>query len=381
MNILYVLNSGQPGGMEYHVLDLVRGMSQRGHKVYVWCGHGPMINLYESSGAEVFVKTLHMDISFSFIYSLYCFLKEYKIDVIHAHELRACVNCLIASFFARTKVRVTHTHTPISEWRIPGIKKFVNVKLYTFCVNVFSSMEIALTKSRLTVKLAEGIQPSKLTVIPNGIDTELFNIPDTKKEEYRREMALKYKYPYDGFILGCVSRLTVEKGTQQLLLAFSELIKNERIPKSVMLVLAGGGHLEDAVRNTLRELNIANRVIVTGIFAHTDQVKLYASFDAFVFPSYAEGFGVVLLEAMASKLPIICSDLPVLREVGGDSIFTYFDPHDKLSIEKAITALVSSENVLQFGTYAYERANGLFSLENFVSSYVSLYKKLYAEVA
>ena len=62
MKILYVLNSGNPGGMEQHVLDLVTGMVAAGHQVFVWCAEGDIVKWYQTAGAEVEVHSINFEI-------------------------------------------------------------------------------------------------------------------------------------------------------------------------------------------------------------------------------------------------------------------------------------------------------------------------------
>jgi len=70
MNILYALNAGAPGGMEQHVLYLVKGMVERGHKVHVWCKSGEIIDWYKNAGATVTDVQIKSDIDPVYISAL-----------------------------------------------------------------------------------------------------------------------------------------------------------------------------------------------------------------------------------------------------------------------------------------------------------------------
>ena len=153
MKILYVLNSSKFGGMEVHVLDLVKGMVKKGHEVFVWCPKGEMSDLYQNNGAVVTNEFISKDFDFKYIAKLKKYVEDNNIDIVHAHELKAVVNSLLACRNTKVKAVVTHTHTPISEWQINSIKKFLNVKLYSYVVNKLSSAEIALTESKKKVKI------------------------------------------------------------------------------------------------------------------------------------------------------------------------------------------------------------------------------------
>jgi glycosyltransferase involved in cell wall biosynthesis len=327
MNILYVLNSGKPGGMEQHVLDLVEGMVGEGHSVWVWCGPGDFASKFEQAGASVKVKSIKLDLDAFYVLSLARFMRSNKIDLVHSHELKAVVNSMLAAFLSDVPLRVSHTHTPISEWQISSWKKRLNILVYRFIVNHFSGVEVALTESRQRVKASEGISEKKLRVIPNGIDVSRFTLSDEQKTKYRQDVLSRYGFPGDTYLFGNISRTTEEKGHEVLIEAyevFKQLVRARGLEDRSKLLIAGGGSLEDSLRDRISDLGLSGDVVITGRFDSLDLVKFYGSFDSFVFPSLAEGFGIVLIEAMASALPIVCSDLEVFQEVGGSTV-RYFE--------------------------------------------------------
>jgi len=196
MNILYVSNSGIFGGMEWHVHDLIKGMKEHGHTVYVWCPEGPIVDYYSSVGAEITNREIKFDIDLPYIKELTEFIKEKNIDVVHGHELKASSNALIAAKKADTKVKISHTHTPISEWRIPNFKKFLNTKFYSFLVNRFADVEIALTESRRDVKMIPNCRDKqvddKIDVCGAAIE-DVSIIGNTKIFKIKTQHKIKYK--------------------------------------------------------------------------------------------------------------------------------------------------------------------------------------------
>jgi len=345
--------------MEQHVLDLIKGMLGVGNEVFVWCPTGKPADIYEEAGAQVFRKSISSDFDRAYIEELTAFLKEKEIDVVHAHELKAVANALTAARAARTPVKVTHVHTPISEWKINPTKRKVDALFYSFIVNRFSDAEIALTPSKKNVKVKEGINKDKIVVIPNGLDTAKLTISPITKAGYGEEIRKKYGINMNAFVFGNVGRISREKG------------------HDVLLDIAGGGELESEIRQLAVTKGVADKVIFTGEFEDEDKVKFYSAFDFFVFPTLAEGFGLVLIEAMYSGLPVICSDLEVLKEVAADTV-TYFRAGDSSDLsEKMIEAYEKYVNNEQ-GPHLQgnKRVSEMFSIESFTNSYVSLYERL-----
>ncbi|MFC1700274.1 glycosyltransferase family 4 protein [Patescibacteria group bacterium] len=378
MNILYVTNSGIFGGMEWHIYDLVKGMAQNGHNVYVWCPEGPIVDFYNEAGAEITNREIKFDIDPGYILSLKKFLEENKIDIVHGHELKAVTNAVLAGWLAKTKVRIGHTHTPISEWKVNKIKKWINVFGYSKLINWFSTAEMALTQSRRDVKMKEGIKKYKLPIIPNSIPTWKYDITPLQRVEYKEEIKKRYDIPKNAFIFGIVGRITEEKGHIILVEAFKKFIDSDLFHKeNFYLMLVGGGRLEKIIKEFTKDSEIEDRVIITGSFKEEDKVKFYSALDVFIHSSLAEGFGIVLIEAMYNVLPIICSDIEVLREVGGDTV-VYFSTGNAIDLSEKMVSVyekVASEGNL-LGERAKKRVEERFSMEKFVSNYIKLYEEL-----
>jgi len=372
MKILYTLNSGNPGGMEQHVLDLVNQMVLRGHEVYVWCSGGIIYDWYVRAGAKVSEKVIRNDIDITYIKDLRDFLKRENIEVLHAHELKAVANSLLAGFLAGARVRISHQHTPFMDWQVSKSKRLIYDIFYALAVNILGTKEIALTESIKKLKLQAGIKEKKLAVIPNGLDVYKFYTADNEKHIFNREMRKKYHIDPSVKIVGNLSRTTAEKGHDLLIHAFAELVNDKRIERDkYVLMICGGGELEENLWALAEELGVKDRVVITGRFDDDMKVKFYNTFDYFVFPSLAEGFGIVLIEALICGLPVLCSDLPVLQEVGKEFPL-YFKTGDAGDLSDKLLDLLEkepeSENQRKF-------VEGNYSLEKFGENYHKLYLK------
>ncbi|HLD50875.1 hypothetical protein A3K34_02965 [candidate division WWE3 bacterium RIFOXYC1_FULL_40_10] len=378
MNILYTINSGTPGGAEQHILDLVRGMVSLKNKVYVWCLPGEIAHWYSEAGAEVITDNrIRLDIDPSYISKLVKFLAKKKIAVIHGHELKAAANSLLAGFLAKTPVRISHVHTPISEWTITSTIKKVFLPLtvigYSTEVNLIGTKEIALTQSRRKTKLHEGILSSKIEVIPNGLDLQRFDSFFESKGYLREKTRSLYKIPPEAYVFGYLSRLTDEKGHITLIKAFAEFMKGIGNEKVAYLMLAGGGYLEGRLKSEAESLGIGDRVVVTGVFEDDMKLGIYSCFDSFIHPSVAEGFGLVLIEAMYLGLPVVASNIDVFKEVG-DDVIAFFEVGDHQDLASKMLALYNREIV--FVGSSKKRVENMYSYDEFVKNYENLYSKL-----
>jgi glycosyltransferase involved in cell wall biosynthesis len=150
--------------------------------------------------------------------------------------------------------------------------------------------------------------PMASVLLPLGLEQAFFE-PLPASDTFRRAYpALQGKT-----VILFLARLDAVKGLDLLLPAFAEL---RRTRPDVVLVLAGSGDAEftEGLRAQARRLGIEQDVIFTGFLAGEDKRAAFAAADLFVLPSYSENFGVVVVEAMASSVPIIISDRVGLAE-------------------------------------------------------------------
>ena len=136
--------------------------------------------------------------------------------------------------------------------------------------------------------------------VPNGID------PVTRSDS---TTFLEKHGIHQGDYLLAVGRLTPEKGLQYLVEAAN------RLPQVSQVVIAGASDHDDSYRKLLEQVDRGHKVVFTGFTTGEDLRQLYSHARALVLPSVNEGFPMVMLEAMAYGLPIVCSDIPGTRQV------------------------------------------------------------------
>lgn len=148
----------------------------------------------------------------------------------------------------------------------------------------------------------------KISVIPNGVDTTRFrHLQGQDLSGFRREWASP-----DERIVFYVGRMQHEKGLYLLVEAAARILKHRQ---GVKFILAGKGSMLDTLRQRVAELGVQEHVLLPGYVTDEARDRLYCVADAAVFPSLYEPFGIVALEAMAAKCPVIVSDVGGLGEV------------------------------------------------------------------
>jgi glycosyltransferase involved in cell wall biosynthesis len=148
--------------------------------------------------------------------------------------------------------------------------------------------------------------------ITNAIDIDSAMQSQLPRHEARACLGL----PEDAFVFGAIGRLVPVKGHINLINAFAKV--REAMPRS-MLIVIGEGRSRNELEAVIRRHGLQNIVLLPGMLPNAQ--KYARAFDIFVMPSYKEGLGLVILEAMSAGLPVIASDIPavspILRAAGG----------------------------------------------------------------
>lgn len=143
---------------------------------------------------------------------------------------------------------------------------------------------------------------NRMVLVPHGVERPL-------EVATKSDARLEFQLPQSGRLIVSVGRLVRLKNQQALIPVLKEL------PADTSLAIAGIGDAAPRLRKQAAELGLAGRLHLVGEVPHEKLHRFLAAADVFVFPSMSETFGLAVVEAALAGLPIVCSDLPVLREV------------------------------------------------------------------
>lgn len=214
----------------------------------------------------------------------------------------------------------------------------------------------------------------KLDIIYNGIIANKFDFefPAEEVQPFRARFAL----PYEKIVM-FVGRGVPEKGAQVLIDAFPKVREQYRDAK---LVIAGGGSKQHLIDQANR-LGIAMQTLFTGFIPDDDLLRLYKVADVACFPSLYEPFGIVALEAMASKTPVVVSDaggLPEVVEAEVTGTITQTNNTDSLAWG-IVRDLKDPENAKRMAENAYEKVVNVFNWDIIASQTDAVYQRVWEE--
>ena len=311
LRVEMVLPSLVPAGMEVVTLNLAKALVRRGHDVGIICieEEGSLADQARAAGVEVrLIQTpgLWPNVVPSVLAPA---LRQRDPDVVHIHSGA----WLKAARAARAVgvPRVVHTFHGLHErdrFRIRLVMR-AGARLTDWVVAVSDPL-----RGYLIDRL--GLPEHKTLTVLNGVDTERF-APGHGTSAFRQEIQAGNR-----LLLGMVARFDPVKDHASLVEAFAQVRRNR---EDVALVLIGDGPEREIIRELVAHLGLTHDVLFAG--DRTDMPEVYRALDVFVLSSHAEGTSMSILEAMASGLPIVATDVggtphllgpgPVGRFAGG----------------------------------------------------------------
>ena len=175
-----------------------------------------------------------------------------------------------------------------------------------------------------------GVPPERFAVVPHGAGRPAAVTPAPEPE-----VRARHRLPEGTRVVLCVAAMRPHKNQALLVRALPSL------PEDVILVLCG--HPEayaDELSALADELGVGDRLRLAGYVGDEELEALWRLADSAAFPTRGEGFGLPIVEALQRGVPVACSDIPVLREVGGE-VPHYFDPDQPATAASAITAALT----------------------------------------
>lgn len=216
------------------------------------------------------------------------------------------------------------------------------------------------------------IDPSRVHVIPNGVDLHYRPILDTTAAQatLAREYALPPTY------LLCVSRLDPHKNIVRLLEAYLTLRTEHGV--TLPLVLVGGDHLpaySQEVTQCIKRLQLTEHVIRAPFIREEHMPLVYSCASLLVFPSLHEGFGLPILEAFACHTPVVASRIPAFEEVAGDAAL-YVDPTSTASIVDGTIAALQDMTLRDRLIASGAKRVSQYSWDNATDAIFNIYRSL-----
>jgi len=178
-----------------------------------------------------------------------------------------------------------------------------------------------------------GVDEQRIDVIPNGVDASAFTGVD--RSDARRALLLDATRP----VVGLIGRITEQKGQEDFVEAALAIAVDRPEPLFVMVGFAEDAELQQRLRQKIAVFGLSDRIRFLG--NRDDMASVYAALDLVVAPSRWEGFGMMLIEAMAAGRPIVATRVGAIPEIVRDGrTGVLVEPRDAQALARAITGML-----------------------------------------
>ncbi len=304
-------------------------------------------------------------------------IKTWNLDIIHS-QTEFGVGAFSRIVAKKLNIPVVHTYHTLYE-------DYVHYVTHGHFNNLGKKIAIKITKYYCDKKCDELIVPTskikelfeskynikrEIHIIPTGIDTFKF-IKNEKITKNITKIKKKYKIKETDFIIGTIGRIAKEKDFAKEILATSKLIKKN---KNIKLMLVGDGPEVTNLKKLVKELNIENNVIFTGLISYDLVPSYYNLFDIMTSFSHTETQGLTIIEALAASTPVICINDPSFTEMVQNNYNGYLFNNDTEYQELIIKLMTTKELYNQMALNAKNSIHK-YSKEVFAGDILKVYSK------
>ncbi len=359
MNILYLTNHLNIGGISSYVLTLAKGLKAKGHNVYIASSGGDMLNTFMREGINYIPIPIRTkkEISPKILISLFKLLKvikEDRIDIIHSNtRVTQVLGCLIQRFSGKPHISTCHG--------------FFKKRIFRKIFPCWGYRVIAISESvRDHLRHDFKVKTERIKLIHSGLDVDRFRAQGTDyREQKKKELGLG-----SGPAIGIIARLSEEKGHIYLIEAMKSVL--EKVPQAQLLIV-GDGRMKAKLVSLTKKLELEDKV--TFFSSVTDTMQILSVLDVFVLPSSKEGLGLSLMEAMAAGLAVIGSNIGGIKSlIKNENVGLLIKPNDSQQLSAAILELLQDDEKRKtLGLNARDFIANNFSAEKMVSETERLY--------
>ncbi|HLQ84668.1 MAG TPA: TIGR03088 family PEP-CTERM/XrtA system glycosyltransferase [Salinisphaeraceae bacterium] len=366
--IVHILNQMDVGGMETVALNLIERSSDRyRHAVVCMQDRGSLAARAEALGASVLALGKKPGKDLRAYGRLWRLLRRLRADIVHTYNIGA-IDAAPWARLAGVRHIIHAEHGRDAADPQGSSRKYRRLRrLLAPAISIF----VAVSEDLASWLVQEvGIADNKVQLIRNGIDLERYHPEAEAEPPWPAQFA-----PAGSIVVGSVGRLNAVKAFADLLQAFARVQFSDTGP-APRLVIVGSGPEQAALEQLVHELGIAERVWLAG--ERDDVPQLLQAMDVYVCSSIAEGMALTLLEAMASGLPVIATqvggnpELVLAQETG-----LLVPASDAGALADAIETLVADPELRrEQGQAGRQRAQACFSMAAMTAGYCALYDQL-----
>jgi len=381
MRIAFFTNCYKPliNGVVNSIVSLKNAYEKKGHNTYIFA---PKVEGYADQEDNVFryhsvnlTSRVKYPIAIPVSLRVSKVIKEFNPDIIHLHHpfVLSMPAIMYAARLKIPKILTIHTQYERYAYYVSPVPQIItNEAIRMIVSSLASKADVITTPSESMKKIISRYNIKKeIIVIPNAIDLKVFQEKDTEQCKKIREQLGLTK---ENVILLYVGRISFEKNIDKIIKSLS-LVKEKGINKA-KLVLVGEGTALNQLKDMVKALGLQEDIKFVGAI-NSEMVKSYYQIsDLFVFTSTSETFGMVIIEAMASNLPVLAVKAPGALDIITDGFDGVLVEDDVSEFAISLELLIKNEDIrkrLSKGAlYTAQR----YSIDSISDQMLNLYQRL-----
>ncbi|MGR6837141.1 glycosyltransferase family 4 protein [Syntrophomonas erecta] len=364
--VLHVIGGGEIGGAEELVLTLMRLLDKSRYEPHLIClCPGPFVEVARKEGFPAQLIPMRNKLDITTVGPVQDYIFDHTVDIVHTHGVRANLVARIAGHSLGVPV-VTTVHS-VLRYDYDTWFKAVFARFLTKLTNRYTDRFIAISDAIRQEIESMQVAPERIEVIHNGLDTSKFVSP-RPPEQMQDLLGLNPNLK----IITMVARLHPVKGHEYFLRAARQVL--DRYP-GVQFLIIGEGPERGNITRLVNELGLNERVRMPGYYTPIEDI--YGVSDLLCVPSIMEGLGLVILEAMYFRVPVVASAIGGILEIiedGKDGILV--PPRDPSALAGAILALLKDEQRAERLKDGGQEKIKNFTLKNMAQQVEQIYAEL-----
>src|SRR4051812_45119476 len=363
LRILHLTLGADAGGLSRYITDLSLAMHKLGHQITVAGDTGawqwlfdsmpfPYVQIPLKGGLLAFRKSVR---------TMRDYLREHPVDLIHTHYRRGTLLARRLQNLGSSKIPILYTvHLSHISLKFPH-------NLFT---DFGDHSHVASPEAREWLLNDAHVPDERISLVPHGVDVDRFAVADDATKRAARE---SFGLSANDRVAAYVGRLDQFHPKHVEWLVELVYVAREKIP-NLKLLLVGEGPHEPFLRQQIAELNLADRVILTG---HRDPLPAYQAADALLLPSAREGFSLVCAEAMSVGVPCLRTRTSGTRSLIIENVTGRSVPvdHDEF-LSAAVEFLSDRDALIGMGRAAAAHIRQNFRFDQQLRATLDLYRRL-----
>lgn len=368
IKVLQLISSPEVGGIEKQLLFFLQRYDRDKFTVDVGFGaktDGALREDYIAAKTRLILCKWSKYI-FPFFVRFFFFLKRHRYDVVHARWSEVSGAAMLAAKLAGVPVRIASYHHTQIDWQNPNFMTKLVVGVLQVINRISATKILSISEACLDTYYPDWREhPDKFHICYNGVDLKEF-FEEKKSHEVREKLGISSS----DMIIGHIGSFRAAKN-HKIFIDIAKLVLEQF--DNIHFLLVGDGQLRGSIEAKVEMMGLKEKFVFAG--KREDIPEMLSAMDIFVMPSINEGFGTAIVEAQASGLAVVASDLPSVKEAVCPKLHKYCcHPDDAAGMAEHIVLLLRSTDLRsELGKECSQYVTEKFSIDNTVTQLELLY--------